>query len=48
MSMKSKKQSRFRRSRRTSVRLKNSADYRLCVNRTASHIYAQIIVDKSG
>lgn len=41
--MKSKKENRLRRSRRTRARIAKQEKHRLCVFRTPRHIYAQII-----
>ena len=41
--MKSKKQARIRRAARSRAKIRELGVYRLCVNRTPRHIYAQII-----
>jgi large subunit ribosomal protein L18 len=41
--MENKKQARLRRARKTRARIAGQKVIRLCVNRTNSHIYAQII-----
>jgi large subunit ribosomal protein L18 len=43
----SKKQARLRRATKTRARIRENAAYRLCINRTPRHIYAQVI-DPSG
>lgn len=42
MTMNDKKQSRLRRARATRLKIRDVATYRLCVNRTPRHMYAQI------
>lgn len=41
--MNAKKESRLRRARRARAKIRELGVYRLCVNRTPRHIYAQII-----
>jgi large subunit ribosomal protein L18 len=41
--MKSKKQARIRRATRTRAKIRELGVFRLCINRTPRHIYAQII-----
>lgn len=40
--MSDKKLSRLRRARSTRMKIRNNGAYRLCINRTPRHIYAQI------
>ncbi|WP_227370356.1 50S ribosomal protein L18 [Halomonas sp. M20] len=41
--MNAKKESRLRRARRARAKIREQGVYRLCVNRTPRHIYAQVI-----
>src|SRR5699024_4436596 len=46
--MNAKKESRLRRARRARAKMRELGVYRLCVNRTPRHIYAQIISPDGG
>ena len=46
--MNAKKESRLRRARRARAKIRELGVYRLCVNRTPRHIYAQIISPDGG
>ncbi|MGS0468666.1 50S ribosomal protein L18 [Cobetia marina] len=46
--MNAKKESRLRRARRARAKIRELGVFRLCVNRTPRHIYAQIISPDGG
>lgn len=46
--MKDKKTARLRRARKTRARIREQGKLRLCVYRSARHIYAQVIDDQAG
>ncbi|WP_148255264.1 50S ribosomal protein L18 [Aidingimonas lacisalsi] len=46
--MNAKKESRLRRARRARAKIRELGVYRLCVNRTPRHMYAQIISPDGG
>ncbi|WP_017429490.1 50S ribosomal protein L18 [Vreelandella jeotgali] len=46
--MNAKKESRLRRARRARAKMRELGAFRLCVNRTPRHIYAQIISPDGG